>query len=48
MDGNTEFEQGDIFKKDVAIVITYHMPEEDDPNKPAESEDAKLHNGARH
>ncbi len=36
--GNTEFEQGDIFKKDVAIVITYHMKEEDDPNKPAESE----------
>ncbi len=37
--GNTEFEQGDIFKKDVAIVITYHMPEEDNPNKPAESEE---------
>lgn len=36
--GNTEFQQGDIFKKDVAIVITYHMPEEDDPNKPVESE----------
>lgn len=36
--GNTEFEQGDIFKKDVVIVITYHMPEEDDPNKPVESE----------
>ena len=39
VDGNTEFEQGDIFKKDVAIVITYHMPEEDNPNKPAESEE---------
>lgn len=38
VDGNTEFEQGDIFKKDIAIVITYHMPEEDDPNKPVESE----------
>lgn len=36
--GNAEFAQGDIFKKDVAIVITYHMPEEDDPNKPVESE----------
>lgn len=36
--GNTEFEQGDIFKKDVSIVITYHMKKEDDPNKPAESE----------
>ena len=39
VDGNTEFEQGDIFKKDIAIVITYHMPEEDNPNKPAESEE---------
>lgn len=38
VDGNTEFEQGDIFKKDIAIVIAYHMPEEDDPNKPVESE----------
>lgn len=38
VDGNTEFEQGDIFKKDVAIVITYHMPEEDDPNRPVDSE----------
>lgn len=36
--GNTEFEQGDIFKKDAAIVITYHMKEEDDPNKPTGSE----------
>ena len=38
VDGNAEFEQGDIFKKDIAIVIAYHMPEEDDPNKPVESE----------
>lgn len=38
VDGDTEFEQGDIFKKDRAIVITYHMPKEDDPNKPVESE----------
>ena len=38
VDGNTEFEQGDIFKKDAAIVITYHMKKEDDPNKSAESE----------
>ena len=37
-DGSTEFEQGDIFKKDVAIVITYHMPAEDDPNKSLDSE----------
>lgn len=37
VDGNTEFEQGDIFKKDAAIVITYHMKEEDDPSKSTES-----------
>lgn len=38
VDGSTKFEQGDIFQKDIAIVITYHMPEEDDPNRPAGSE----------
>lgn len=38
VNGNTEFKQGDIFKKDASIVITYHMKEEDDPNKPIESE----------
>lgn len=38
VDGNTEFEQGDIFKKDAAIVITYHMKETDDPDKPVENE----------
>lgn len=38
VDGNTEFEQGQIFKKDVAIVITYHMPKEDDPDEPHENE----------
>ena len=38
VDGNTEFAQGDIFKKDAAIVITYHMLEEDDPNRPVDSE----------
>lgn len=38
VDGNTEFEQGQIFKKDVAIVITYHMPKEDAPDEPHENE----------
>lgn len=33
VDGNNDFEQGDIFKKDAEVVITYHMREEDDPNK---------------
>ena len=38
VNGNTEFEKNDIFKKDAPIVITYHMNAEDDPNKPAEPE----------
>ena len=38
VDGKTDFDQGDIFKKDAPIVITYHMKEEDDPKKPVESE----------
>ena len=38
VNGSTEFEQGDIFKKDAPIVITYHMNEEDDPNKPVEND----------
>ena len=33
IDGKTSYEKGDIFKKDVPIVIFYHMKEEDDPNK---------------
>lgn len=41
VDGKAEFEQGDIFKKDAAIVITYHMPVEDDPNDLAATESAE-------
>jgi len=33
IDGRTDYEQGDVFKKDTPIVITYHMKEEDDPAK---------------
>ncbi|MCI7499935.1 MAG: DUF4839 domain-containing protein, partial [Oscillospiraceae bacterium] len=36
--GNDNFKKGDVFKKDTPIVITYHMKEEDNPNKPTESE----------
>ena len=36
VDGNTDFEKNDIFKKDAPIVITYHMKEDDDPNKSGE------------
>lgn len=37
VDGRSDFEKNEIFKKDVPIVITYHMKAEDDPSKPVES-----------
>lgn len=37
IDGKDGYKRGDVFKKDVEIVISYHMPEEDDPNRKAES-----------
>lgn len=37
INGNADFEKGDVFKKNAPVVITYHMKEEDDPNKPTES-----------
>lgn len=41
VDGKTDFEKGEVFKKDAPIVITYHMMEEDDPNKPVATEAPK-------
>ena len=38
IDGRTEYEKGEVFNMDAPIVITYHMKEEDDPNKPVETE----------
>lgn len=38
IDGRTDYEKGEVFKQDAPIVITYHMKEEDDPNKPTEPE----------
>lgn len=37
INGNDDFVRGDIYDKDSKIVITYHMKEEDDPNKPIET-----------
>ena len=37
INGNENFKKGDIFLKDAPIVITYHMKEEDDPNKEVEA-----------
>lgn len=33
----TDFNRGDVFPADAEIVITYHMPEDDDPNKTIET-----------
>ena len=38
IDGRTDYEKGEVFNRDVPIVITYHMKEEDNPNKPVETE----------
>ena len=37
IDGTSEFERGNIFAKDVAVVITYHASEDDDPVKQAQA-----------
>ena len=37
IDSKSDFTRGEIFKKDTPIVITYHMKEDDDPNKEAEA-----------
>lgn len=46
VNGNKSFSKGSVFKKDVEIVITYHMWEEDDPNKKTESETSKQNNSS--
>lgn len=38
IDGNNDFKRGDVFSKDAHIIITYHMKEEDDPNKQKDNE----------
>lgn len=41
IDGRTDFEEGEVFKQDASIIITYHMKEEDDPSKVTETEPPK-------
>lgn len=36
VDGRTDYEEKDVFKKDAPIIITYHMNADDDPNAPVE------------
>lgn len=38
INGKHDYKRGDIFKKDAAILIRYHMPEEDDPAKQEKEE----------
>lgn len=35
--GKSDFTRGDVFPADAEIIITYHMPKDDDPNKPVEN-----------
>lgn len=37
---STDFHKGDIFEKDAAIIVPYHLKAEDDPNKPKETADS--------
>ena len=37
--GNKEFKRGEVYDTDAEIIITYHMPEEDDPEYQADEED---------
>ncbi len=37
IDGKASFKRGDVFAKDVEVIITYHMKEEDDPSKRQET-----------
>ena len=39
INGTIDYEKGDIFEKDTAIIVPYHMNEEDDPNKLSETAD---------
>lgn len=39
INGSTDYHKGDIFEKDAAVIVPYHLNEEDDPNKPVETAD---------
>lgn len=41
IDGDKDFTNGTIFDKTAEVVITYHMKEEDDPNRPVGNETEK-------
>lgn len=37
INGNNDFNRGDVFPKDASVIITYHMKEGSNPDKPIES-----------
>lgn len=41
IDGTTDYPRGKVYKKNAPIVITYHMREEDDPNKPVKNSESE-------
>ena len=42
IDGNSEFKKGDVFKKDAQVIITYHMKQEDDPDRVSEKTESEV------
>ena len=42
IDNSDDYKRGDIFKKDVEVVVSYHMPYEDDPARATEPTDAPI------
>lgn len=43
--GKTDFNRGEVFSADDEIVITYHMPEDDNPSNIAMEKEADAYNG---
>ena len=39
INGSTDYQKGDIFNKDAAVIVPYHLKAEDDPSKPKETAD---------
>ena len=39
INGSVDYQKGDIFNKDAAVIVPYHLKAEDDPNKPKETAD---------
>ena len=39
INGSTDYKKGDIFEKNAAVIVPYHLNEENDPDKPKETAD---------